>query len=296
MPTPPRRPLDRTDINHDQEILKKPLHTSIAVDRDEFDEISVSSEDELHIVINVKDFRAIVMHAAPLGNNVVAYYSQPNHPIQLRYDGDAIKCEFTLMTIDRRSSGSTAQKGRKVAAGGGGNANSNIGNARKPPQLESAQSRAPSRAPSAHPAAQQQQQQHTMAPNNSGFSGPVPSLRPQITRPSQRPPPPSLQEDSLFVPQDNDHQWDPLNFDAEEDGARLEWDTNGNQQSEDRSFSLMRSRGSGSGQQQQQASGNNNYASATTHDQGQQQHQKDGEGYVEPTQNLSQVRRFGLFD
>ena len=39
-------------------VLKKPLQTSIAVEADEFDDIDV--EDKLHIVISVKDFRAII--------------------------------------------------------------------------------------------------------------------------------------------------------------------------------------------------------------------------------------------
>jgi cell cycle checkpoint control protein RAD9A len=180
------------------------LHTSIAVEKDEFEKFEVS-EDSLHVVISVKDFRAITQHAAPLNSQIIAHYSSPSRPMQLSYEGDGIKCEFLLMTVvDRGVSGQTGRKSKTNAK------------TSKPPQLEAAASRTPSHAPTPAP-----------QPVPTRQEKPMPSLRPSNPRLSQRVPPPAFDEDdSLFVPQDNDNQWEPVNFnddEDEEDNARLEW-------------------------------------------------------------------------
>lgn len=193
------------------EVLKKPLQTSIAVARDEFENFHVE-EENLHIVISVKDFRAIIHHASILGVDVLANYSMPARPMQLKYDGDGIKCEFLLMTVGER--GVSGQKTKKTRANAKGPAG---------PQLESTVSRADSHTPApVQPPAPRTPQSR---PN------PMPSLRPPIERPSQRPPPATLESESLFVPQDNDEQWEPVNVDEEEEeeeNARLGWDASGN--------------------------------------------------------------------
>lgn len=204
-------------------MLKKPLHTSIAVERDEFESYEVE-EENLHIVISVKDFRAIVQHAVSLRGDVSAAYSSPSQPMQLRYDGDEMKCEFVLMTVGER--GATGQKAKSRT------------NARAPrQQLEATASRATSHAPAPAPApvpqpVSQRAQQAVAQP------APIPSLRPSIVRPSQRPPPVALREESLFVTQEDD-QWNPVdeNDEDEEDNARLEW--NANDVPVKRSFSLV---------------------------------------------------------
>jgi cell cycle checkpoint control protein RAD9A len=90
------------------------LQTSIAIDVDEFEDIEV--EDKLHIIVSVKDFRAIIQHAGITGNDLSARYSIPARPIQLSYHGDGINCEFLLMTVGER--GNPAQKTRKARANG----------------------------------------------------------------------------------------------------------------------------------------------------------------------------------
>ncbi|KAF7559429.1 hypothetical protein G7046_g4711 [Stylonectria norvegica] len=205
-------------------VLKKPLQTSIAVEADEFDDIDV--EDKLHIVISVKDFRAIIQHAGITGNDVSARYSIPTRPIQLAYTNDAISCEFLIMTVGERGSnaGQRTKKRRKNNAQNNG------------PHLE-ATSRRTSLAPSEAPQPQPQYPQHPLAPPPPP-SRPPPNLTPQLSaarasvsrigafdlRPSQRPPPPpTLTSESLFV---DDEGWEPVrdeDEDAEED-ARLEWD------------------------------------------------------------------------
>ncbi|KLO79562.1 rad9 protein [Fusarium fujikuroi] len=199
-------------------VLKKPLQTSIAVEADEFDEIDV--EDKLHIVISVKDFRAIIQHAGITGNDVSARYSIPTQPIQLSYAGDAMSCEFLVMTVGERgtNTGQRTKKGRK-------NATQNTG-----PRLE-ATSRRPSIAPP--------ESQPAPAPAPPPPSLPQPNPTPQMSaarasasrvgafdlRPSQRPAPPATnRSESLFV---EDEGWEPINYEDEElaeDNAKLGWD------------------------------------------------------------------------
>ncbi|KAI1143650.1 Rad9-domain-containing protein [Hypoxylon sp. FL0543] len=247
-------------VKNGEEVLKKPLHTSIAVERDEFEDFVVE-EEKLHIVISVKDFRAIIQHAAFLGSQISACYSMPSKPMQFKYDGDAIKCEFLLMTVGER--GAPGQKAKKTR-----------GNAKgpKPPQLEAAASRAASKAPTP---ARQVPAPKAQAPRVD----PVPSLRPPITRPSQRPPAATFESESLFVPQDDEHQWDPVNVgdEDEEENARLEWDVSGDFHPP---ATNMRSMMANRNDQELRSD-----------------HVNDGiASHLEPTQRLSQVRRFGLFD
>ncbi|PFH63286.1 hypothetical protein XA68_14938 [Ophiocordyceps unilateralis] len=204
-------------------VLKKPLQTSIAVEVDEFDDIEV--EDKLHIVISVKDFRAIIQHAGSTGNILSARYSLPARPIQLSYTSDAMSCEFLIMTVGERGSNPNqkTKKGRKNTARHG------------PAGLEAASPRT-SVAPTDTPR-QKSQPVARPAPPTASMpqpSKPMPSLPPAKAsasrigafdlRPSQKPPPPpTLQSESLFV---EDEGWEPVRdeYDDGEEDARLEWD------------------------------------------------------------------------
>ncbi|KAM0401437.1 hypothetical protein ACHAQC_002127 [Fusarium culmorum] len=199
-------------------VLKKPLQTSIAVEAEEFDDIDV--EDKLHIVISVKDFRAIIQHAGIIGNDVSARYSVPTQPIQLSYTGDAMSCEFLVMTVGERgtNTGQRTKKGRK-------NAPQNTG-----PRLE-----ATTRRPSIPPAESQQPQspahplpsmpQHHPTPQMSAARASASRVGVFDLRPSQKPAPPATnQSESLFV---EDEGWEPINYDDEElmeDNSKLGWD------------------------------------------------------------------------
>ncbi|KAL9094699.1 MAG: hypothetical protein Q9165_002969 [Trypethelium subeluteriae] len=79
-----------------KEILKQPLHTAVSVDIKDFEEYR--AEEKAHIIISVKDFKAIVGHAESLGVALRAQYSHPNRPLQFSYTRGGMKCEFTLMT------------------------------------------------------------------------------------------------------------------------------------------------------------------------------------------------------
>ncbi|KAI1326637.1 Rad9-domain-containing protein [Xylariaceae sp. FL0255] len=250
------------------EVLKKPLHTSIAVERDEFDSFFVE-EDKLHIVIGVKDFRAIIQHAFILRSDVKAKYSTPAKPMQFRYDGDAIKCEFLLMTIGER--GAPGQKAKRARA-----------NAKAPrgPGLEASTSRATSRAGSHAPTLVAPPQ--AVAPPPKTRPNPIPSLRPGVERSFHRPPPATLEEEALFVPQDqdNDEQWNPVTLDEddeEDQNARLGWDASGNPNPSANIHTMM-------GNQVGRQSFAKSESDDTTFTQ------------LDPTQPLSEARKFGLFD
>jgi cell cycle checkpoint control protein RAD9A len=83
-------------ISNGKEVLKHPLATAVAVNTSDFEEFNVQAG--LHIIISVKDFKAIVIHADTLKTNLKAYYSQPTRPLQFSYGCDGMLCEFTLMT------------------------------------------------------------------------------------------------------------------------------------------------------------------------------------------------------
>jgi cell cycle checkpoint control protein RAD9A len=83
-------------ITNGKEILKHPLVTAVAVNTSDFDDFNV--QPGLHIIISVKDFKAIVLHADTLKTSLKAYYSQPTRPLQFSYGYDGLLCEFTLMT------------------------------------------------------------------------------------------------------------------------------------------------------------------------------------------------------
>ncbi|KAF2398495.1 DNA repair protein Rad9 [Trichodelitschia bisporula] len=77
-------------------VLKHPLKTAVSVNLSDFDHFS--AQEQLHIVISVKDFRSAVMHADTMNASVSAFYSSPGRPLQLAYEKDSLQCQMTLMT------------------------------------------------------------------------------------------------------------------------------------------------------------------------------------------------------
>ncbi|OLN85498.1 DNA repair protein rad9 [Colletotrichum chlorophyti] len=242
------------------EVLKKPLHTSIAIEVEEFEDIEV--EDKLRIVISVKDFRAIIQHAGITGTNLSARYSTPARPIQFTYPGDGISCEFLLMTVGER--GNPAQKTKK---GKGVKA--------APQQQLEAASRRESAAPSEPPQAPEHPPVQSMPPPPVASAARSGAARTSLfdLRPSQRPPPATMRSEGLFV--DDDQDWEPVrdeeDEDAEED-ARLEWD-----HSNQPNASTM------------------HLSRAVTQENGEPDPTPASSAGLEPTQPLSDVRRLGLF-
>lgn len=180
---------------------------------DEFDGIEV--EDKLHIIISVKDFRAILHHAGLTSGELSASYSVPGRPFKLSYSGDGILCEFILMTVGERGNpGQRTKRGRTKSVR---------------PMLEAASTRSASVATEGVPAPPQASAptQTTQTPVDAAAK-PMPPRNSQFEmRPPPLPPVSTLRSDSMFMPQDDDQQWEPVNpeDEEEEEVARLEWDT-----------------------------------------------------------------------
>ena len=187
------------------EVLKQPLHTTIAIDTLEFSKFSV--EEKLHIAISVKDFKAIIAHAGIQNTSVTALYSHPRNPMQITYNDEGVLCEFILMTIgEARTSSVTSAPNTSWAS---------------------------SKRPVSRPPLEATPGSRKVV----GLNMPPPPLaaapsanreatKAKTSRPSPPPPQPSLNSDALFNPEDDDRRWDPMNYD-EEDDEMLLWDAGG---------------------------------------------------------------------
>lgn len=252
---------------NNEAVLKKPLHTSIAVEMDEFDDIEVA--DKLHIIISVRDFRAILQHANWTSGDLNAAYSRPGRPMKISYGRDGIVCEFVLMTVDEKST-TVQKKGQSKAASKASRPSLNAA-----PKTPAAGANNDSRQATPAPPREQQEQQARMppparrstAPRSSQFDIRAPLVQPQST----------LKSESLFLPQpDDDEMWAPVNPEDDEEGEhpRLEWDA-----SNEPNPSTMR---------------------ISDHSGNTQSNPPNDSGgplppFVEPTQRVSDVRKFGLF-
>ncbi|KAI9646766.1 hypothetical protein NHQ30_004765 [Ciborinia camelliae] len=239
------------------EVLKQPLRTTIAVETLEFVEFTV--EEQLHIVISVKDFKSIIAHAGISNTNIRALYSNPSFPMQLTYSEDGIHCEFILMTTGEARAASI------TPAANGSRAASKKPAVRQPLEATSTLKRTRSGSAMAPPA------------------GPAPNLAREnttrkISRPSPPPPQPSIQSEALFLPADDDRRWDPVDYE-DEDNEMLLWDANVDESSaSDPSRRLQETQNKSHPEPEVS---NERYVTVPTQ-------------RVAPTQRLSQVR--GLFD
>lgn len=196
-----------TDAHVD--VLKQPLQTSIAIDNLDFEDFRV--EEQLHLGISVKDFKAIVTHAETLKTSITALYSFPTRPMQLSYHEHGMQCEFTLMTIGD-------YRGRSVTPA--------------PAAVRQVSAAPPDRGPSRQSTAQTAAQPKTTTmpppsqPLSRSFTREPQSQRTQ--RPSPPPPKASLDPESLFLPvdEDDDRIWGERNYDDEQD--TLGWDASAN--------------------------------------------------------------------
>lgn len=196
-----------TDVGVD--VLKQPLQTSITVDSLDFEDFKV--EDQLHIGISVKDFKAIVTHAETLKASITALYSFPTRPMQLSYHEHGMQCEFTLMTIGDYRGNSVTPAPAAVRQG--------------------------SAAPAERATSRQSTVQTAVQPKTTTMPPPSQSLSRSFTRepqsqrtqrPSPPPPKTSLDPQSLFLPadEDDDRIWGERIYDKEQD--TLGWDASAN--------------------------------------------------------------------
>lgn len=184
-------------ISNGKEILKHPLVTAVAVNTSDFDEFSV--QPGLHIIISVKDFKAIVVHAETLKTNLKAFYSQPTRPLQFSYGFDGLLCEFTLMTSgDFNAAAATPTPAPQIASRTASRAQS-ADSRTMPPPVEPASRRSVRRQPGSRKAP----------------SSPKPQPDPE----------------SLFVNQneEEDARWEPVGDNDEEE--TLGWDASADRES-----------------------------------------------------------------
>ena len=186
------------------EVLKQPLHTTVAIDTLEFGEFLV--EEMLHIVISVKDFKSIVTHAGISNIIVTALYSHPSSPMQITYGDEGLLCEFILMTIgESRGASATPIPGADRAA-------SKRPGSRRPLEATSTSRRTESSDMPPPPIA-------------TATSAGREAVKAKSSRPSPPPPQPSLPpSQTLFHPEeDDDQRWNPVSYN-EEDDEMLLWD------------------------------------------------------------------------
>jgi cell cycle checkpoint control protein RAD9A len=163
-------------------------------------------QENMHIVISVKDFKAIVTHAETLRGAISAHFSFPTKPLQFCYQNAGMHCEFTLMTTgDFRGASST-------------------------PNPHFVSTRASSRQPSVAPVAAPSISVSEMPPPaRPAVSKPLGSQRERVHAndhtPQRHAADPDPDPESLFVPGgDDDNTWDPPNYEQDEEEMLLGWD------------------------------------------------------------------------
>ncbi|KAK5714686.1 hypothetical protein LTR17_017141 [Elasticomyces elasticus] len=198
-------------ISTPTETLKQPLETAISLHTEDFEDFHM--QKDMHIVISVKDFKAIVTHAETLRAPITARFSFPTRPLQFSYHNLGIHSEFTLMTTgDMRAASST-------------------------PNPHFVSNRSSSRQPSVTPAPATNRLASEMPPP------PRPGLGKSLLSQSQRANvkaqsrQPSMTEsipdpDSLFVPGEDDRVWNQPDYEQDDTEEMLGWDANNEHRSQ----------------------------------------------------------------
>lgn len=217
-----------------KEILKMAMHTNIALDTCDFENWDV--EDKIHIAVSLKDIKAIVSHAGSLNASISTFYSDPGRPLQIAYQSDGMKCEFTLMTMaDVRASQTFAtvlQVGSRPPAGSVARTNSAFVTSQRVLQGRDQS---------------QSQSQSQQQPDDEPLFRPTPSFQARPSASAQRtqmraPSPPSPEDprsqippsrpmtQGLFLPFDSDEDSDDdLAKRLDDlDENKLGWDSGGN--------------------------------------------------------------------
>lgn len=184
------------------EILKQPMHTSVALEKKDFDDFNV--QEGLHLSIIVKDFRAIIAHAETMRASVTARYSRGNRPMQFTYEVDGVVAQYTLMTRGSSNdvtSGTTASTPARDLP---------VKPVSQPPPSTSATTQPPTKMP---------------PPLAKSFNREA-TAQAAATRPSDRNSPPapsaSINPQSLFIPEDDEQQWDEPDYGDQPD--HVTWD------------------------------------------------------------------------
>nr|KMM69302.1 DNA repair protein rad9, variant [Coccidioides posadasii RMSCC 3488] len=203
-----------TRVTNGKEILKQPVHTSVAIDTRDFESHLV--EERLHVAISVKDFKAIIMHADTLKTMITARYTRPCRPLQFSYESGGMTCEFTLMTrgetedIDVSSNGDARELSARSYS--------------RPPQTASVNNGSTAVVEHGDPSRNESAQ----ASFRRGTIEETPQETPAAASAL-------LDPNSLFVPMDDDRQWDEPQYGDEQEDI-LGWDASINHQDVQPSF------------------------------------------------------------
>ncbi|KAI4723434.1 Rad9-domain-containing protein [Aureobasidium sp. EXF-10727] len=225
------------------EILKQPLETAISLHIQDFDDFH--AEEDVHIVINVKDFKAIVTHAETLKAPMSAQFSRPGRPLLFRYTDKGLTCEFILMTTGVAQAVPPATAPKVASTRPAGQASRQPSAVPLRPSRQSTvdpdvSTRQPSVASgmpsrqSSHAAIQTVEGRNTeMAPppRPASVVGPQRRVLGSLGRQTSQPTTTSNVDpdpESLFMPHgdQDDRRFDPANFDQEPEEEMLGWDAN----------------------------------------------------------------------
>ena len=179
------------------------MHTSVALEKKDFDDFNV--QEGLHLSIIVKDFRAIIAHAETMRTSVTARYSKGNRPMQFAYDEDGILAQFTLMTRGSSNDVTSATTASTPAR------DLSVRPISQPPPSTNAMTRPPT----------------TMPPPIARSFTSEATAQAGITKPNGRHSPPapsaSINPASLFIPADDEQQWDEPDYGDQPD--HVTWDS-----------------------------------------------------------------------
>ncbi|KAJ5882054.1 Rad9/Ddc1 [Penicillium soppii] len=250
-----------TKVTEGKEVLKHPVHTSVAADKRDFQEYNV--EENMHVAINLKDFKAVVGHAETANATVTARYTRPCKPLQLEYHFEGVNAEFTVMTRGQADDNVPMSSRATIPR-------------QTPAPIPVATNRSRETQPSVAPSPQMpppppRSRSRSIRPLNGSSTQENLSQRAGADRPLASGL--SMDFDSLFVPADDDRQWDEMN-EEEEPQDILGWDASGTQD----------------------AFGASVRDAEPAFNGGSRADEQDDEMGLPPTQRLSQVRQYGLFD
>ncbi|ETN42992.1 uncharacterized protein HMPREF1541_02150 [Cyphellophora europaea CBS 101466] len=191
-------------VQNGKEILRQPMHTSVALERKDFNAFNV--QEGLHIGIFVKDFRSIVAHSETMRADVTARYSRGNRPMQISYGQGGVSAWFTLMTKATSANVPDASRAGTPARDLSVRAVSQVSSRTREPSVPATTQTAPSEMP---PPASRLPRSEISTKS---------SLSKGNSRDEVPPPSASLNPDSLFIPDDSeDRQWDEPNYEEEQD-------------------------------------------------------------------------------
>ncbi|KAL4917314.1 Rad9-domain-containing protein [Aspergillus aurantiobrunneus] len=246
-----------TKITNGKDTLRQPVHTSVAIDKKDFEHYL--ADDGVHVAIDLKDFKAVISHAETARVVITARYTRPCRPLQLAYESLGVGTEFTLMTTGEARPEDLPSSSRPV------------------PQLSARQTPAPVQTNQARNAVNTRQ----MAPPRSRPIRPLTGTSSRDAETSTQAttqPAPSIKFDSLFVPADDDRQWDVAEDEEAEAEDVLGWDASAEPGNPASMRTLLRDTEPG------------------LRDRNQMDLSHQDETGIPPTQRMSQLQGLGLFD